>query len=184
MAEGGCAVFGLSWVRLGAESATATTQPTANSAARATLATATSAVIPTTLRPECPRLCCRCRCRSRRLINARLQRSWRGAVPDTHQLLPRSVATARVLAAGSASCSGCQTGGEMSLGAVQERRRWRGMTPAALRSAMRTGLRSEAVRVSWRAFWMSRLLVMASGVFALLSFQQAEWAPRFDPAKL
>src|SRR5437764_3731149 len=69
----------------------------------------------------------------------------------------------------------------MSLGAVQERRRWRAaVSPDMLRAAWR----SEALRVSWRAFWMSRLLVWAAGVFALLSFQKAEWAPRFDPASL
>src|SRR5437588_1610150 len=69
----------------------------------------------------------------------------------------------------------------MSLGAVQERRRWRAaVSPDMLRAAWR----SEALRVSWRAFWMSRLLVWAAGVFALLSFQKADWAPRFDPASL
>ncbi len=45
-------------------------------------------------------------------------------------------------------------------------------------------MRSAPVRVAWRAFWTSRLLVMASGVFALLSFPKADWAPRFDPASL
>jgi hypothetical protein len=68
----------------------------------------------------------------------------------------------------------------VSLGAVEERRRWRAITLAPVRVA----LRSPAVRVSWRAFWTSRLLVMGSGVLALLSFQKADWYPRFDPASL
>jgi hypothetical protein len=49
---------------------------------------------------------------------------------------------------------------------------------------LRAAWRSSALRVSWRAFWMSRLLIMGAGVFALLSFEKAQWAPRFDPAKL
>jgi hypothetical protein len=68
----------------------------------------------------------------------------------------------------------------MSLGALQERRRWRGVNPAVWRAA----LGSEAVRVTWRAFWTSRLLVWGAGVFGLLSIPKADWAPRFDPASL
>ena len=68
----------------------------------------------------------------------------------------------------------------MSLGALQERRPWRGVNPAVIRA----GLRSEAVRVAWRAFWTSRLLVWVTGVFALLSIPKADWSPRFDPASL
>jgi hypothetical protein len=69
----------------------------------------------------------------------------------------------------------------MSLGAVQERRRWRA---AVNPTSVKVALRSEPARVAWRAFWTSRLLVFFTGVFTLLSFPKADWAPRFDPASL
>ena len=55
---------------------------------------------------------------------------------------------------------------------------------ASRASGIRRAIDSPGVRVAWRALWASRLVVLLSGVFAVLSFGLAAGWPGFDPTRL
>jgi hypothetical protein len=57
-------------------------------------------------------------------------------------------------------------------------------TTAIRPSSIRRAIDAPGVRVAWRALWTSRLVVLLSGVFAVLSFGLKSGWPGFDPARL
>ncbi len=56
-------------------------------------------------------------------------------------------------------------------------------TRPRLQRALPPSLRT-SIRVSWRAFWTSRLVVFVAGVLAVEEIWNADWAHKFDPAGL